>query len=149
MGVVGAHPVIGGIELPQSSSAPIEIIEQSRTTLSSDGDDQFQALVETDDGYLAAGQYWPDNDLKSVVARYADDGRRQWYNTYESGTSSFASDICRSNNQGYIVVGASAVGDGFNPPAGGWIANINEDGRLLWERTYPDESAFTAIYHLH
>lgn len=101
-------------------------------------EDIFFALVETDDGYIFAGQTWSfDAQLIDMyVVRTDDEGEVIWSNLYGGEGADYAYRIFEAPDGNYVISGYSTS---FNDSRDVYLIKIDGDGNLLWEQNYGDE----------
>ena len=101
-----------------------------------DDEDIFYSLVETDDGYIFAGQTWSYGaGLKDVyVVRTNDNGDTIWTKTYGGEGAEMAYRIFETENGNYVIAGYNTPVSGVNRNV--YIIEIDGDGNLLWEEYY-------------
>lgn len=102
-----------------------------------DDEDIFYALVETEDGYIFAGQTWSfGNGLIDVyVVRTDDNGDTIWTKTYGGAGADYAFRMFEAPDGNYVITGYSTS---FNEGRDVYMIKIDGDGNLLWEENYGD-----------
>jgi hypothetical protein len=89
----------------------------------------YSILQTTDEGYIVAGGN--DNDL--FVLKLDASGDAIWEKNYGSSYSDLAFSIQQTADGGYIVAGYTEI-DFYHSDL--WILSIDENGDVLWQKTY-------------
>lgn len=102
-----------------------------------DDEDIFFALVETDDGYIFAGQTWSFGAglIDMYVIRTDDNGNVIWAKTFGGTGADYAYNIFETEDGNYTVSGYS---DSFSGSQDVYLIKIDGDGNLIWEKYYGD-----------
>ena len=99
-------------------------------------DGSARCVVPTSDGgYIVTG----DDDIAAYIAKYDSNGSLLWDNTFGGGSYVTGSSIQETDNGDYIICGS---GDPFSPDTKLFIVKINQDGNLLWEKTYGEYATY-------
>jgi hypothetical protein len=111
--------------------------------------DRSYAVLQTDDGgFLMTGHSESDDfDITNPrgsydfwVVRLNENGELLWEKNLGGSSVEFAYDLTTSNTSSYFIVGdtRSANGDISNPlgNADAWLVNLNDQGNIIWEKTY-------------
>ncbi|KPM48316.1 T9SS type A sorting domain-containing protein [Jiulongibacter sediminis] len=132
----------------------------------SENDNAYAIAQTADGGFILAGST-NSNDSEDVplslahrgnggtdflVLKINFQGTIQWIKTFGGTNDDVATDIARTSNGEYVIVGSSRSTDGdanFNGPNGGiLIIRLKEDGSLVSKRILPGGRRFTeATYH--
>ncbi len=106
------------------------------------GTDVGQSVLETDDGgYIVVGQTDSAGSTPwdIYLIKTTPEGHLQWYKTYGGLLTEFASDIKKTTDGGYIIVGATN-----SSGAGGadvYLVKTDASGTLSWSKTYGGSAA--------
>ncbi|MGR3811149.1 T9SS type A sorting domain-containing protein [Jiulongibacter sp. NS-SX5] len=139
----------------------------SQFSFGGDNNDNAYALAQTSDGGFIIAGSTNSNDNGDIPLSYAYNGNGgtdflvlkinvqgtiQWIKTFGGSDADVATDIARTSNGEYVVVGSSRSVDGdanFNGPNGGiLIIRLKEDGSLVSKRIIPGGRRFTEdTYH--
>ncbi|MEZ5082151.1 MAG: T9SS type A sorting domain-containing protein [Bacteroidales bacterium] len=100
-----------------------------------DDEDIFYAVVETEDGYIFAGQTWSFGAglIDVYVVRTDDDGNVIWSETYGGTGADYAYRIFETEDGNYMISGYS---DSFSGSQDVYMVKIDGNGNLLWEEFY-------------
>jgi hypothetical protein len=111
-----------------------------------DNEDIFYSLVETDDGYIFAGQTWSYGaGLKDVyVVRTNDNGDTIWTKTYGGEGAEMAYRIFETEDGNYVIAGYNTPVSGINRDV--YVIEIDGDGNLIWEEYYGDSYDSEYLY---
>jgi hypothetical protein len=110
-------------------------------TYGGNGDDQFYALLEVDDGYFAVGMSssYGSGNYNGFIMKTDFDGNLIWDKALEKeGYSGEVDSITNANeNDGYIISGGYY--SDTEPPQGRLI-KIDDNGNILWDKSFgPDQ----------
>jgi len=110
-------------------------------------DDQFNAVIATDDGYVAVGHSYSDDTgwdqvgagsvYRAVIVKYNLDGTVAWAKAFGAGDGNDGFDSVVATGDGYVAVGSVSVDDpyaGINNDA--LVVKFGLDGTLVWEKTF-------------
>lgn len=102
---------------------------------SGNDEDIFFGVVETDDGYMFAGQTRSFNALiiDMYVVRTDYNGNVIWSKIYGGSIADYAYHIDKTANNTYIISGYSGS---FNDYDDVYVLEIDEDGEVLWQSNY-------------
>lgn len=122
---------------------------------SSDGDGPKSVRATPDGGFIVAGNsYGNDNDVSghSTTAAFSDawivklnsTGAIMWQRSLGGGISDQGADTWPTADNGYMLFGSTSSYDcGMPGTKGGhdyWLAKLDADGNILWQRTYGGSS---------
>jgi hypothetical protein len=112
-------------------------------TYGGDGNDQFYALLEVDDGYFAVGRsssYTPGKN-NGFIMKTDFYGNMIWVKALEKeGYSGEVDGITVANEgDGYIISGGHYS---ETEPTQGRLLKIDEEGNILWDKSYGSDSRF-------
>jgi len=104
-------------------------------------DDTAHDLIALEDGYLFVGttDSFGLNRDDVYVVKTDKKGRILWQNSYGGNRDDEGYAVTQSPDGGYVIVGRSesfSRRNGFDL----YLFKIDTDGKLIWERTYGDES---------
>lgn len=103
-------------------------------------DDEAYNIIEAKDGgYLICGSTLSSGagKMDAVVIRITSTGEKLWEQTYGGTQNDRALNIIAANDGGYYVCGGTqSLGKGGWDM---WLFKINDDGRMLWQKTFGDE----------
>jgi len=105
-----------------------------------EGDDRAADLVQCSDGGFAlvgGTKNNVNNDRDIMVIRTESDGSLRWSNTYERGFTDERAHAIVELSDGFAILGYTK---GLMGPTGydfdAWLIRIDNEGNLLWDRTY-------------
>jgi len=100
-------------------------------------EDIFYAVVETENGYIFAGQTWSFGAglIDVYVVRTDDNGDTIWTKTYGAAGAEYAYRIFESDDGNYVIAGYS---DSWSGSRDVYLIKIDGDGNLVWEEYYGD-----------
>jgi len=104
-------------------------------------DDTAHDVIELKDGYLFVGttDSFDLNRDDVYVVKTDKNGKILWQNTYGGNRDDEGYAVTQSPDGGYVIVGRSesfSRRNGFEL----YLFKIDNNGKLIWERTYGDES---------
>lgn len=102
--------------------------------------DLLKSLQETSDkGFVAAGQARTAADFDILILKLDSSGDIMWQKTYDESESDDTVDsVQETSDGGFIVCGATqSFGD---MPSGAWIFKLDENGEVVWQKTYGGKS---------
>lgn len=111
--------------------------------------DRSHAVVEAEDGGFVMTGFSESNDfdISSTQGSYDfwmvkvdGNGNLLWERSFGGSGIDIAYDIAKTVDGGYIITGNTFSADGDISKTNGasdvWLVKINEDGSMVWERTY-------------
>ncbi|MFN2430690.1 MAG: T9SS type A sorting domain-containing protein, partial [Cryomorphaceae bacterium] len=124
--------------------------------------DRFRSLVLADDGgFVMAGETDSnDGDIDDNNGLYDmwlvktdSEGNLEWSQTYGSSSIDRASVLKKHADGGYIMAGSALAGNGDVSELTGirdiWVVWTDEDGNILQNKTYGNESSYSLGYDLY
>ncbi len=107
--------------------------------------DQANDILETDEGYLIAGetQNTDIDHLEALLIHINKSGAVLWKKTYSHISQCVINRIIAANDGGYLLWGTIS-GYSFYE-AGAWLAKIDNDGNLIWQKFLPMQTVGTNI----
>lgn len=130
-------------------------------TFGGSDNDELIKIIKTDDGnFIAAGKtYSTDGDIESNNGQYDiwiikidNFGNLLWEKTFGGSYYDKVSSIIKTYDNNYIILGLTESSDGDISQNNGeydiWLIKINDEGNLLWEKTFggsSSEKAFDVI----
>jgi hypothetical protein len=111
-------------------------------TYGSDDDERLVDVVETTDGYVAAGSASPPDTTGSdegFAVKVDDGGTRQWIYTDPDDSRTPFTSLVEAGDGGYLLVGTSAA----TGSSSGAVVKVDDGGTRQWNRFY--DSAFVFV----
>lgn len=113
---------------------------QWQKSFSGNGNIIFFSVDETSDsGFIVSG-YGPSPDtgrLGALLIRLRSDGSVEWQKVYSAGSLELAMAVQEVYEGGYVIAGdTSSSGNGQRDY---WMAKVDENGNMEWQRTYGEE----------
>lgn len=114
-----------------------DLVWQKSFGKSDDVDHGYDILETSDGGYIALGQTTSDElvDFDFWLIKLAADGTEQWNKTIGGTSSEEPRQFTRTVDDCYVIVGRTDTAEGIGDL---WVVKIDEDGDVLWEKTYGD-----------
>lgn len=122
---------------------------QWQKSLGGSANDECRAIQQTKDGgYIVAGfTASTDGDISSNhgmddiwIIKLNEEGAIQWQKTLGGTNADRVYSILQTNDNGYILAGASASDDGDllenHGDADCWVLKLNETGDILWQSVF-------------
>lgn len=101
-------------------------------------DSEGRMLLDSDGEITIVGGYGVGQDIDAWILRLRSNGTVLWKKRYGGSSTEAFFDIISTGNGNYLVVGATrSFGNGG---ADGWVMEIDDAGRALWQRTYGGEA---------
>jgi hypothetical protein len=111
--------------------------------------DNCNSIIQTSDGgYIFAGYSFSDDGDVSLnhgeadawIVKLNEDGNLLWQKSLGGTNSDSANSIIETNDGGFVFVGTSSSNDGIVSGNHGlsdaWIVKLEEDGSLLWQKSF-------------
>lgn len=113
--------------------------------LSHDGGLVLAGFTESDDFDISD----PKGSYDFWVTKIDADGKLIWQRTFGGSGIDIAHDVIALPSGGYLVVGQTYSRDvdvsGYRGGGDAWVIEIDEDGKMVWDRTYGGEN-FDVFY---
>jgi len=115
---------------------PWPVLTYWETALGTTADDEGYCAIPTqDNGYIICGTTYP---YDFYVIKTDALGNEIWQNNYNLGGQEFAYSICPANDGGYLICGSTD--NGLHPLLDVLIIKIDNDGSLIWSRSFGGSS---------
>lgn len=114
-------------------------------TYGGSGHERAYGLASTGDGYLLVGptdSYGSGADSVMVI-RTDGEGTERWNQTYGSRHTDLPAGIVHAED-GYVIAGLYSMDENSGEA---WLFNIDEGGRMLWNKTYLHDPVNVSIAH--
>jgi hypothetical protein len=108
-------------------------IIQWDTPLGSAANDVGYAVIQTDDGYVVAGNQniGSDNTKQGLLIKVDTAGQEQWQETYGGSGKDEFFDVVECAGGGFAMAGVTtSIGPGGHAA---WIVRVDDAGTLLWQ----------------
>jgi predicted secreted protein len=102
-------------------------------------DDHGQSIIQTHDGgYLVRSKIESFGDGNTAIGllRLSASGEEIWTKSFGGSNGESGNAISQTNNNGYILV--CSFYDHGDSAFDIWLVNINDDGTVIWDRTFGD-----------
>lgn len=98
-----------------------------------------RAFVPSQDakGYIIAAQYIDEKDSEKqngYIYKISKSGALLWKRSFKTGRSTVFNNIQTAQDGSYMVTGQMVLEGNIS---GAWFLRLNEDGAVMWQRTYP------------
>lgn len=101
-------------------------------------DGEGRMLLDPDGEITVVGDYGVGQSSDAWILRLSSNGTVLWKKRYGGSSSDAFFDILSTGNGNYLVAGATrSFGNGGSD---GWAIEIDDAGRVLWQRTYGGEA---------
>ncbi|MCJ8011964.1 hypothetical protein MUG84_09440 [Paenibacillus sp. KQZ6P-2] len=108
-----------------------------------------KAIVETDDGFLIAGEgiiSWVAYD-QAYILKIDKNGEKLWYNKYPFSGSDYLTDLISASDGGYIAVGHAGMVEYESKELDAMlIMKIDDQGKMLWSKQSVDPGSGWTAY---
>lgn len=94
-------------------------------------DSYYKSIMESDGELIISGT----KAQKAHLIKFTLDGDKLMEKTYLNQYDRYASSICKSNDNNYVLLGVNREGTSDNF----WLMKTNIDGEMLWEKTFEDD----------
>ena len=114
-----------------------DLVWQKNFGKSDNTDHGYDILETSDGGYIALGVTTSDElgDFDLWLIKLAADGTQQWNKTIGGTSNDEPQRFTKTVDGGYVIVGQTDAADGMGDV---WVVKIDEDGDVLWQKTYGD-----------
>ena len=110
------------------------------------GTDIIRSIVLTDNGYLLAGNTnsYGNGNNDIFIIKVDQAGAQQWSQTYGGNGTDVGRSISKVIDGGYIITGyTDSFGNSSNFNI--WLIKIDENGNLIWDKTYGENGDDRAL----
>ncbi|MGQ4891468.1 MAG: hypothetical protein ACP6IP_03165 [Candidatus Njordarchaeia archaeon] len=147
----GGYVVAASVSIPSSKNFKLWLLKVDENgdlvwnrTYGEDLSWSFSIVQAADGGYIVAGSiYFNDSRGSDVwLLKVDENGSVVWNRTYGGDGSDKAFSIIQATDGGYVVAGStSSFGVGKSDV---WLFKIDEDGDVVWNRTYGGDKSDNA-----